>query len=157
MQPFSHPWHLSPYVVSSSGQRLVYLEICKVPITLLDTIFRKYVRVQKALCIQIQQALKQHGSAACKPMPRWHCREGRVGEEEKSIAFISICKAFLCSHVTDRHFAYFHLAIKPCHKRCFPFCSCYTGRDQHPDISSSKKVSSEAQSPCESFSTRQVC
>jgi len=75
----------------------------------------------------------------------------------KCIAFISICKAFLCSHVTDRHFTYFQLAIKPCHKRCFPFRSCYTGRDQHPDVSSSKKVSSEVQSPCESFSAQQVC
>lgn len=99
MQPFSHAWHLSPYVVSSSGQRLVYLEICKVPITLLDTTFRKYVRVQRALCIQIQQALKQHGSAACKPMPCWHCREGRAGEEEKALTLFPSAKLF-CAHMS---------------------------------------------------------
>lgn len=39
----------------------------------------------------------------------------------KSITFISICKAFLCSHVTDRHFAYFQLAIKPCLRGVFLF------------------------------------
>lgn len=39
----------------------------------------------------------------------------------KSIAFISICKAFLCSHVTDRHFAYFQLAIKPYLRGVFLF------------------------------------
>lgn len=95
MQPFSHPWHLSSYAVSSSGQRLLYLEICKVPIMLLDTIFRKRVRAQRAPCIPIQQALERHGSAACK-----QCLAGtagnaeRAGEEGKSIAFISICKAF---------------------------------------------------------------
>lgn len=99
MQPFSHPWHLSPYVVSSSGQRLVYLEVCKVPITLLDTVFRKYVRVQRALCIQIQQGLKRHSSAACKPMPRWHCREDRAGEEEKALPIFPSAKLF-CAHMS---------------------------------------------------------
>lgn len=99
MQPFFHPWHLSPYVVSSSGQKLVYFEICKVPIALLDTIFRKYLRVQRALHIQIQQALKQHGSAACKPVPRWHCREGRAGKEEKALPLFPSAKVF-CAHMS---------------------------------------------------------
>lgn len=99
MQPFSHPWHLSPYIVSSSGQQLVYLEICKVPITLLNTIFRKYVRVQRAPSIQIQEALKQHGSAAHKPMPRWLCREGRAGKEEKALPSFPSAKLF-CAHMS---------------------------------------------------------
>lgn len=121
MQPFSHPWHLPLYIANSSGQKLVYLELCKVPITLLDTIFRKYVRVQKALCLQIQQAQEQHGSAAHKPKPHWHCREGRAGEEEKALPLFPSAKLFLCSHVTERHFAYFQLAIKPCLRGVFLF------------------------------------
>lgn len=99
MQPFSHPWHLPPYIARSSGQRLVCLELCKVPITLLDTIFRKYVRVQRALCLQIQQALEQHGSAAHEPKPHWHCREGRAGEEEKALPLFPSAKLF-CAHMS---------------------------------------------------------
>lgn len=100
MQPFSHPWRLSSYAVSSSGQRLLYLEICKVPITLLDTIFRKCVRAQRAPCIQIQQALERHGSAACK-----QCLAGTAGNAESGRRGKKHClyfhlQSFFCAHMS---------------------------------------------------------
>lgn len=61
------------------------------PITLLDTIFRKHIRVQRALCIQLRQALKQLSAAAAEPVPRRRCREGR---EEKSLPLFPSVKLF---------------------------------------------------------------
>lgn len=61
------------------------------PITLLDTIFRKHIRIQRALCIQLRQALKQLSAAAAEPVPRRRCREDR---EEKSLPLFPSVKLF---------------------------------------------------------------
>lgn len=138
MQPFSHRWHLSLYVVSSSGQKASLFRDQQSAHYAFRHHFQKTHKSPKST-VHPAPTGSQAAECCCRRASTSQALQGR--QRGKIIAFISICKAFLCSHVPDRHFAYFQLAIKPCHKRCFLFCSCCTGGDQHPDVSSSRKVS----------------
>lgn len=92
MQPFSHPWNLSPDVVSSSGQRLLYLEISKVSITLLDTILSK------------QKSPKSTVHPDPTGSPALQCLAGTAGEAEQGRR--------------KKHCLYFHLQsffVLTCH------------------------------------------
>lgn len=118
MQPFSHRWHLSLYVVSSSGQKA--------------SLFRDQQSAHYAFRHHFQKTHKSPKSTV-HPAPTGsqaaECCSHRAStlqalqgrQRGKIIAFISICKAFLCSHVPDRHFAYFQLAIKPIKRDGFSF------------------------------------
>lgn len=131
-------------------RRLVYLEICKVLIMLLDTIFRKHVRVQRALCIQIQQALKQQSAAAGKSASHRHGREGR---EEKSLPLFPSTKLFSAHMGLTGTSLPFSWQSNPVIRDVFSLCCCCVGRDQHPKVYSSKKVSWEVQTPWVSLSS----
>jgi len=121
MQPFPHPWHLTLYVVSSPGQKAGLFRDLQSAHYAFRHHFQKTRKSPKST-VHPDPTGSQTAECCSRQVSISQAWQGRQRGKfvRKIIAFVSIYKAFLCSHGPDRHFTSFQLAIKPCHKRCIP-------------------------------------